>query len=195
MTDIRVNPVSITGYGSAAQDQFNGVITQLKSLCNACVEVRFYGANSVQFKNGAGDLAESFANGLRNDMGNVANAIRTATSNIAGSLGGAPITIEVSGEAIAAPPAPADTGESGANTEALEGLITTVGTHFTAITSLLDNHLTSLQNTDWTGNAKENSVGAVTQFTTMAKDKASKAQEGLVNYIRSQIDAVVAADV
>jgi hypothetical protein len=149
----------------------------------------------VQFKNGAGDLAESFANGLRNDMGNVANAIRTATSNIAGSLGGAPITIEVSGEAIAAPPAPADTGESGANTEALEGLVTTVGTHFTAITSLLDNHLTSLQNTDWTGNAKENSVGAVTQFTTMAKDKASKAQEGLVNYIRSQIDAVVAADV
>ena len=195
MTDIRVNPTSIIGYGSDAQTKFNTVITELKNLCNSCVEVRFYGANSVQFKNGAGDLAETFANGLRTDMGSVATAIKNATSNISGSLGGQPITIEVTGDAIAAPAAPPDTGESGANTEALEGLIGTVGTHFASITSALDAHLTSLVNTDWTGKAKDNTVQAVSTFTTSAKAKAATAQEGLAKYIRDQIDAVVAADV
>ncbi len=195
MTEIRVNPTSITGYGTTAQTKFNSIITELKNLCNSCVEVAYYGGNSVTFKNSAGDLAESFANGLRADMGNVANAIKSATSNISGSLGGQPISIEVSGEAIAAPPAPADTGESGTQTDALEGLIGTVGTHFTQVTALLDEHLAALNQTDWLGKAKENTVTAVSTFTTGAKTKATTAQEGLVNFIRGQIDSVVAADV
>jgi len=195
MTEIRVNPTSVTAYGSTAQEKFNSIITELKNLCNSCVEVPYYGGNSVTFKNSAGDLAESFANGLKLDMGNVANAIKSATSNISGSLGGQPISIEVSGDVIAAPPAPADTGESGTQTDALEGLIGTVGTHFAQVTALLDEHFSALNQTDWLGKAKDNTVTAVGTFTTGAKTKATTAQEGLVNFIRGQIDAVVAADV
>ena len=195
MTDIRVNPTDIIAYGSEAQTKFNSIITELKTLCNDCVAVPYYGANSVAFKNGAGDLAETFANGLRTDMGSVATAIKNSTSNISGSLGGQPISIEVSGEAIAAPAAPPDTGESGTNTDALLDLITTVGTRFTQISTLLDEHLTRLTNTDWTGKAKDNTVTAVGTFTTGAKTKAVAAQDGLVKFINEQHEAVTAADV
>lgn len=199
MTSIGVKPGEILGYGTTAQQKFDSIIDQLTGLCNDCVAVAFWGANSVQFKNGAGDLAETFAKGVQADMGTIAGAIKTATSNISGSLGGQPISIQVDGKPIVAPAAPADTGDSGTDTDALSDLITQVGTRFTAVTGLFDSHLASLsslvENKGWEGSAANNTVAQVAKFTASAKTKAASAQDGLVKYINEQISAVVAADV
>ena len=62
----------------------------------------------------------------------------------------------------------------GANLPALEGVKGTATTHFTAISEQFGNHLTSLQNTDWIGTAKDNAVGAVSGFTTRPRPRSKR---------------------
>lgn len=193
MTVIRVNPQSVTTYGQQAQVKFDSVRAELEQLVNAVVEVRYFGPNAVTFKTRAGELAAEFANSLNRDMNQMAEAVSASTSAIASSLGGASLRLAVNGTPIT-PPVPESVDYVDVDTAALSSLTTNVNRHFQSISALLDSHLSSLQATDWQGNAKEQAVSAVSSFTTSAKTKAETAQQGLNNFITTQVDSVVAAD-
>jgi hypothetical protein len=190
---IRVNPASIRTYGASAQGHFTAIRAELESLVRECVDVHYFGPSAVQFKTGAGKMSAEFATQLVTKMGQVADAVRASTSNIAASLGGAPISIQVNGAAIAAP-AVASVDYVDVDTSALEALKGTVTARFATITGALDQHLRDLQGTDWVGNAKTQTEGAVGGFTTSAKTSANDALSSLTAYITSQLDAVLAAD-
>ena len=169
MTLIRVNPTSVQAYGATAQATFETMRGTLESLVADVGGVHYYGPNSVQFKTQSGQLAAQFANSLNADMGSMANSVRASTSNIAGSLGGSAIAIEVVGTAIT-PGEVLTVDYVDVDTTALESLILVVTTRFTALREGLASHLTSLQNTDWAGNAKDSAVEAVSTYTTSAVD-------------------------
>jgi hypothetical protein len=190
----RVNPTDVQAYGTAAQGYFDSIYTALTTLCSDVVGVHYYGTNAYQFKYDAGELAEAFARGMAKDLGSLADGIRATTSNIAGALGGAPISITVSGKEINAPTPQADTGIQEVDPTALTDLITTVGTRFTEISDAMEGHKTRLENTDWKGDARDGTLTMVAGWTTNAQTKATDAQTKLVDFINKQIETVGAAD-
>jgi hypothetical protein len=194
MTIVRVEPGSVRAYGTNAQQQFEGVHSELTTLVNDAVTVHYKGPNAVSFKTKAGQMATEFANSLSKDMGQIADAVRVSTTNIASSLGGAPLQIQVSGKPFTAPAVPAGDESVDVNTEGLEGLVPNVQKHFATIRTAFDNHLSSLKGTDWTGVAKDGAVTSVSGFTTSAKAKADTAEQALVKYIQTQITDVRNAD-
>ena len=193
MTIIRVNPASVQAYGNSAQATFTSMHQALVTLVNDVVAVRYFGPNAVQFKTQCGQTAADFANKLHADMAAMATAVRTSTTNIASSLGGAPINIQVDPNPIS-PPVPASVDYVDVDTSALEAVMPVVTAHFTSLRQGLDSNLAQLQGTDWEGNAKVMAVEQVSGFTTSAKGKCDAAQESIVNYIRQQVESVVAAD-
>ena len=194
MTIVRVEPGSVRAYASSAQQQFEGIHGELTALVNDAVGVHYQGPNAVSFKTKAGQMAVEFANSVSKDLGQIADSVRASTSNIAGSLGGAPISIQVSGKPITAPTPAAGDGSVDVNTEGLEGLIPNVQRHFATIRTTFDSHLSSLKGTDWTGNAKDTAVTSVSGFTNSAKSKADTAEQAIVKYIQTQITDVRNAD-
>jgi hypothetical protein len=193
MTVVRVNPESVRAYGTDAQAKFEAIRADLVALVNEVTEVRYFGPNAVEFKTRAGQLAADFANKVNADLGAVADAIRTSTTNIASSLGGVPITIQVNGTPIA-PPAVESVDFVDVDTSALESLTTNVDSHFVAINEAFDAHLQRLMGTDWSGNAREQAVASVQNFTNSAKAKSTEAQTSLNNFIRNQVQSVITAD-
>jgi hypothetical protein len=123
-------------------------------------------------------------------MTKIADAVKTTTSNIAASLGGPPVDIQFNGSTITPPTVPAGDESVGANLPALEGMKSTANGHFTAISEQFTDHLTSLQQTDWVGTAKENAVSAVTTFTNQAKAKIQEANTEMNTYIDKQIEEI-----
>lgn len=193
MTVIRVDPASVRGYGTDAQAKFEGIRTELQTLVNAVTEVRYFGPNAVDFKTQAGQMAADFANGVSQDLGSIAEAVRVITTNIASSLGGAGVSIAVNGSPIN-PPAVTAVDYVDVDTTALEALTSTASKHFATIDDLFDSHFSKLQSTDWVGNAKDQAVQQVQEFTSMAKSKSAEARESLVQYINNQLAAVRDAD-
>lgn len=193
MTVVRVNPQSVREYGTDAQAKFDAIRTELVGLVNAVTEVRYFGPNAVDFKTKSGQIAADFANKVNQDLGAIADAVRVSTSNIAASLGGAPVSISVNGTTIS-PPAVATVDYVDVDTSALDALKSTVDRHFSSINALFDGHLQKLNGTDWTGNAREQAIGAVRTFTNAAKSKSSEAQQSLTTYITKQVQSVVTAD-
>lgn len=194
MSDVRVNPPSVRAYGQAAQETFGSIRTSLETLVSDAVSVDYYGPNAVDFKNKCGQLAADLANALTQDMTKIADAVKTTTSNIAASLGGGPVDIQFNGAQISPPAVPTGDESVGANMPALEGMKGTASSHFTAISEQFTNHLSSLQNTDWVGTAKENAVGAVTGFTNSAKTKVQEANTEMTSYIDKQIEMITKAN-
>ena len=193
MTVIRVNPDSVRSYGNAAQGIFDAMQTSLVSLVNEVVAVRYFGPNAVQFKTEAGRMAAEFANKLHADMAAMADAVRTSTSNIAAALGGAPISIRIDPKPIV-PPTPQVVDYVDVDTSALESLMPSITSRFTALRDGLTSNLTQLQSTDWEGNAKLTAIDAVSSFTASAKSKCDSGEQSLTSYVRSQLQSVVAAD-
>jgi hypothetical protein len=193
MTVIRVNPESVQQYGREAQRIFDAMHTALVTMVNEAVGVHYYGPNAVAFKTECGRLAAEFANALHTDLQQMATAVRTSTSNIAAALGGGPISIPIDGRAIT-PPTPPTVDYVDVDTTALEAFVPTVEQRFEALRQGLNEHLSRLQATDWTGNAKLAAVDAVGSYTTSARGKCDSAQTSVTAYIRSQLDAVLAAD-
>lgn len=193
MTVVRVNPQSVHAYGTDAQAKFDAIRNELVGLVNAVTEVRYFGPNAVDFKTKSGQIAADFANKVNQDLGAIADAVRVSTSNIAASLGGAPLSLSVNGATIA-PPAVATVDYVDVDTSALDALKAVVDRHFAAIGALFDAHLQKLAATDWTGNAREQAVGAVRTFTTAAKNKSSEAQQSLNTFITKQVQSVITAD-
>ena len=193
MTVVRVNPASVRQYGNDAEAKFGEIRSELVTLVNSVTEVRYFGPNAVQFKTSAGQMASDFANKLNQDIAAISSAVRSSTSAIAGSLGGEPIVIEVNVSPIS-PPGVESVDYVDVDTSALESLTGTVTGHFGRITGLFDQHLQRLLGTDWEGNAKQQASQSVSAFTTRAKGSAEQAQQSLTTYIRSQVEAVTAAD-
>ena len=194
MTVIRVVPSSVQGYGREAQGIFGEMHTSLKSLVTDVVAVRYFGENAFAFKTEAGRVAADFAAKLYADLGAMTGAVKASTSNIAGSLGGAPIAIALEPLAIT-PPVPAKVDYVDVDTSALEQLRPVVNRHFASLQENLDRHLAALRATDWEGNAKIAAVDQVAGFTQSAKAKCVAAETSISNYISSQLDSVVRADV
>lgn len=195
MTEILVDPPSIQSYAGAAQRYFDALRADLKGLVDEVVGVRYEGGNAFTFKTEAGDIATRFANSLATDIATVADAISVSTSNILVSLGNPPVRISVSADAFVAP-APSARSESVAvETDGLESLVGTVSARFDSIRGWITSNQTGLEATVWEGTAKRNAVEQVSGFTAAATTKANTAQESLVNYIRKQIESVLAADV
>ncbi len=193
MTLIRVNPESVQRYGSAAQSIFDGMHSSLVAHVNEVVAVRYFGPNAVAFKTECGRLAADFANRLHADMGAMADAVRTSTSNIAASLGGAPIVIRLDPRAIV-PPAPQTVDYVDVDTAALDALVPVIGQRFEVLRQGLSDHLARLRATDWEGNAKLSAVDTVSSFTASARTTCDAAEQSVVAYVRSQLQAVLAAD-
>ena len=194
MTLIRVNPESVQTYGHEAQTIFDGMHSALVTMVNNVVDVRYFGPNAVSFKTECGTIAADFANKLHMDIAAMAEAVRTSTSNIAASLGGAALTITVDNKPIT-PPTPETVDYVDVDTAALDGLTSTVTTHFSTLRTSLSSHMTKLTSTDWEGNAKIAAVDAVGGFTTSAQSKCDTAEQSITKYITSQIEAVTSADV
>ena len=125
MTIIRVNPESVVSYGRDAQERFDSIRNELKTLVSAVAEVRYFGPNAVSFKTNAAQLSADFANRFNRDLGGIANSIRTTTTNIAAALGGQPISISVNGTPIDVPTI-ANVNYVDVDLTALEGLERTV---------------------------------------------------------------------
>ena len=194
MSDVRVNPPSVRAYGTTAQETFGSIRTSLETLVSDAVAVDYYGPNAVDFKTKCGQLAVDLANALTQDMTKIADAVKTTTSNIAASLGGGPVDIQFNGSAITAPAVPQGDESVGANLPALGGMKATANGHFTAISEQFTNHLSSLQQTDWVGTAKENAVGAVTGFTNGAKTKIQEANTEMNTFVDKQIEEISKAN-
>lgn len=194
MSVIRVNPVSVSQYGQAAQESFQRIRSELERLVDDVVNVRYQGENAVQFKTQCGQLAADFATGTSRDLAAIAEAVRVSTTNIASSLGGQSINIQVNGSPVAVPPVPSSDGTVDVETSGLENLVGVVQQHFSVVNEQFDAHLHHLQRTDWEGNAKEQAVQSVTSFTGSAKAKAQEAERSITTFIRDQVQAVVGAD-
>lgn len=193
MTLIRVNPESVRAYGNQAQGLFDEMHQSLVTMVGDVVAVRYYGPNAVAFKTECGRMAAEFANRLHLDLGAMADAVSRSTSNIAAALGGAPVIIRVDGRPIA-PPSPEVVDYVDVDTSALEAQIPVVGNRFDELRTNLTRNLEALGATDWEGNAKLMAVDAVGGFTTSARGKCDEAHSALAEFMRRQVDAVVAAD-
>jgi hypothetical protein len=193
MTLIRVDPASVQQYGREAQTAFEQMHRSLVELADEVVGVRYFGPNAVAFKTECGRLAADFANRLHLDMAAMADAVRRSTSNIAAALGGQPIHIRVDARAIT-PPSPEVVDVVDVDTAALEAAVPVVGRRFTELRDQLTSNFQQLQATDWEGNAKLAAVDAVGGFTTSARQKCDGAEQSLSDFIRRQVQSVVAAD-
>lgn len=196
MTEVkRVVPSSLVAYGSRATTIFGSMHSTLTELVTLVVEVDYQGVNASRFKTECGQLAVSFAAALQQDIGAVAASIQASCTKLSQSMGGPPVAITVSGTPIVAPSVPAATEDSQANVDGLTGLTPSVTTKFETLVTLLTDHLTALQQTDWTGVAKNRTVDEVGMFTRTAQQRCTIAREDVNAFIQNQVNDLVMVDV
>lgn len=193
MTLIRVDPASVRQYGRDAQLAFDEMHRSLSDLVVEVVAVRYFGPNAVVFKTECGRLAAEFAGRLHADLAAMADAVRRSTSNIATALGGEPIHVAVDARPIV-PPTPEVVDHVDVDTAALEAIVPVIARRFGELRQQLTVHFQRLQATDWEGNAKLAAVDAVGGFTTSARQTCDTAEHSLIDVVRRQVQAVVAAD-
>lgn len=191
---VRVNPVSVASYQKNAQAKFTAMHQELVKLVDDAVGVHYFGPNALKFKQDCGAMATEFANGLSRQLGGIAGAVNAATSNIAASLGAARTTLVWEPKPFSAPAPSAGDGSVDVDTSALTGLKGIVTTHFGSIKTALEEHLSSLSATDWTGNAKEQVVTEVSARTKASTAQVDEAQTKLTTFIQQQVDDVIKAD-
>ena len=190
---IRVDPQSIRSYANAAQGYFDGMHAELKRLVATVAEVNYHGQNAFQFKSAISDLAVDFANKFTKDMAAIADHIRVVTSNIVGSLGGQPVVISIEGRPISRPAIEkADFVQ--VDTAALDGLTPVVKGHFESLTDCLDQHLRALDSTDWQGNAKQQVVATIRDYTQRMRASADECNAQIGQAIKNQVASALEAD-
>ena len=196
MTEVkRVVPQSLVGYGTQATSIFGSMHGSLTELVNLIVEVDYMGGTATRFKTECGQIAVAFAADLQKDIGTVAASVQSSCTNISQSMGGPPVTITVTGDPIAAPTVPAATDDSQASVDGLVGLKPGVSGKFDQLVTLLNGHLTALQQTDWTGVAKNRISEEVGTFTRNSQTKCNAARDDINTFIQNQVDALVSTDV
>lgn len=190
---IRVNPEHVRQYARQAQSNFETMRAELDRLVRSVAEVRYLGENAFAFKTGISELSVEFANKFSHDMAAIADHIRTVTSNIASSLGGQPITIEVQGGTITAPAIQKSDVVDVDTTElaALAGIVTR---HFGVLTDNLEQHLRTLEATDWVGQAKDSVSEGVRQYTQKLRNNSDEVNGQITKNINDQVAAAKQAD-
>ena len=191
---IKVDPQSIRSYAQATQGHADGIGQELKALGDGLVNVSYDGPNAHAFKSQGSQLASDFATKLSASLSDITAAVRGSTSNISQALGGATIPISLTPPSVPMPAVPPAGEIVSMDTSGLTSLITQVNGHRDAIHTHLDGHLSTLQNTDWQGNAKNTAVSQVGQLTGKAKATVNDGFDSITKFIQKQIDAVHAAD-
>lgn len=191
---IKVNPASITAYGTKAQRQFDSIRADLQSMVNATHNVPYEGDNAVHFKTECGRIVGEFSKAMLADMQEIANAVKTTTSNIAQSLGGHPVNISVNGHEITPQAVAKGDGTQSANTVALRALPGLLTTKYAAIEAALSAHLSALEGTQWEGTGKRSAVEVVSQRTSAARKDCEASKHSIIDYINKQLAAVESAD-
>jgi hypothetical protein len=127
-------------------------------------------------------------------MQQIAELVKVTTSNIAQALGGHAIVIKVNGNKIVPQKtsAAAD-GSQKVSTAALGSLPTILHTRFESMRTHLKAHQTDFTSFDvigWRSRAKTSADEAVRTFTTNASGHTSDAENEIVKFIKSQLDAL-----
>lgn len=196
--DIEIHPEKVKAYGQKAQAHFDKLRTDLQIITNAVDRAPYEGTNAAYFKNTCGDMVSEFSARFLEDMQEIAELVRVTTSNIAQALGGQAIVIKVNGSKIVPQKVSANAdGSQKVDTVALGSLPTIMHTRFEHIRSELKAHQMAFTNFDvigWRSRAKTAADGAISTFTTNASRHASEAENEIVKFIKSQLDALEAAD-
>ncbi|HWL45025.1 MAG TPA: hypothetical protein VNQ73_18925 [Ilumatobacter sp.] len=191
----RINPASIKKYGDTATEQFKSIHTNLESLVTKCATVHYRGTNATEFKTKASDLAAQYATDTQKNMNAIAEAVQMLTTALSKSMGGVSVTVSLPrASAIQRPSITREAQVEELDTTALETLIPDVQSLFSKIEGTFDAHLRAFSGTDWQSDTKNKSEAEIRKFTTDAKQVANESQQAIVKYVRSQIDAVKAAD-
>jgi hypothetical protein len=191
-----VNPTEVGAYGTRINSRVDEMFNELNTLCTNVVDVDYWGANAFNFKTAAGEQATLFAKSLAKDINTLKENVAKATTNISGSLGGQPITIVLSDNAIAAVAPKPDDGTQIANPTALTDLTSTIGTRFEALVTAI-NGLKALPANDrqgWMGKARNDTETYVGDWVTAATTKCDEAKTALVGVVDKQNQAVILAD-
>lgn len=191
---IRVNPPSIMQYASHANEIFATVRSTLDALVESAVAVNYKGPNAVEFKTKCGQLAVEFANALNHDVQRIAEAVSASTTAIADSLGGQHIQLDVNVTPIGMPSVPQGDGSVELDTGGLQAFGDSARSQFSNIEANLGEHLSALQATDWTGNAKDQAVSSVSTFTDHACSNVAATSTKMMNYVKEQVEATLRAD-
>lgn len=198
MRDIEIHPEKVRAYAVRAQTHFDKLRTDLQIIVNTVDRVEYEGTNATMFKNTCNDMVGDFSQAFLKDMQEIAELVKVTTSNIAQALGGQPIVIRVNGSKIVPQKVAASSdGAQKVSTAALRSLPTIMHTRFESIRGHLKGHqsdFTSFEVIGWRSKAKSSADQAITSFTTHSTSSASEAEAEIVNYIKSQLDALDAAD-
>lgn len=187
-----VNPAEVAAYGTRINNRVDEIFATLNQLIVDVVDVDYHGTNAFRFKTEAGQQATAFAKSLQTSINELKTGVSGATSNIAGALGGSPITINLSDNAITPQTPAADTGTQIADPTALTTLVTTIGTRFDSLETSLNGlrELPANDRSGWMGQARNDTESYVNGWVTSAKSACTTAREGLVNYVNEQNAAV-----
>lgn len=192
---IRVDPSSLRSYATKANQLFADARGALSALVHEAAEVHYFGPNAQRFKQECSTMATSLANSLMvKHFKPIADAVQTSTSNIAASLGGSPIALTIDTSPLALPTVPAATEVVDIDTSALGALKGSAAKQINRVKDDLQQNLTSLQATDWVGDAKNNAVTAVSSATRNAQAACDDALSQMSEFITRQIDAATTAD-
>ena len=192
---IRVDPSSLRSYASKANQLFADARNALSTLVHEAAEVHYFGPNAQKFKQDCSSMASSLANTLMiKHFQPIADAVQTSTSNIAASLGGSPIALQIDTSALALPTIPAATEVVDIDTSALTALKGSAASQIHRVKDNLQQNLSSLEATDWVGDAKNNAVTAVGSATRNAQAACEDALAQMSAFITRQIETATAAD-
>ena len=198
MRDIEIHPEKVRAYGVKAQGHFDKMRSDLQIITNTVERVDYEGDNAAYFKNTTGEMVSEFSQRFLEDMQEIAELVKVTTSNIAQAMGGQAIVIKVNGSKIV--PQNVSKSADGAqkvSTAALGSLPQIMTTRFDSMRAHLKAHMTDFTNFDvigWRSKAKSSADEAVRTFTTNASGHATEAENEIVKFIKSQLDALEAAD-
>lgn len=196
--DIEIHPDKVRTYAGKAQAHFDKMRSDMQSITNTIDRVDYEGDNAAYFKNTTGDMVSDFSQKFLQDMQEISQLVKVTTSNIAQAMGGQPIVIKVDGSKIVPQKvAAASDGSQKVSTADLANLPTILHTRFESMRAELKGHMMDFTNFDvigWRSKAKTSADEAVRTFTTNASGHATEAENEIVKFVKSQLDALEAAD-
>ena len=191
----RINPPEIQAFGTFLNGKIDSIFATMNALCNAVVDVQYYGTNAFAFKSQCSTAANDMATKLQTASVAMATNIASATSRVGGSLGGERISINLSDNKLTLPTPQPDTGIQEVDPAALTGLSTTVADQFTQLIDAVSSLAPRLEQTDWKGDARDGTLAAVQSFVRTASTTIESTQTSITDTIKTQVEVVGEADV
>lgn len=194
-TFIRLNAVSVRNYETTAEGQFSTISSTLGTLVNDCNEVNYTGMNAASFKRQVATAAQQMGTEINKAMTTFFGAVASATTAVAQSLGGSPLILNPKMTAVPeVAVAEGNADEQQVDTNALSTLQGLIEGHCSKILTLTSDHSSSLQNTDWEGDAKTTAASACKTMTDTINTSVEAGLKKMREYIQSQTEATQTAD-